>query len=257
MEKYIDNKNVKIYLSEELNKDSTKAILVIHGFFEHSVRYNEFVAELKKNGFNVFSMDLRGHGRTVSRKGDLQSIKKVVSDVKKVVDYIKENYKFDKFGLFGHSTGGLISCIYASLYKEGLDFLVLTSPAVYCPSKYKKIKYIPYKILPFFYLKRDLNGISAVDEYTLKSFSIRSIGVIFDDGVNFLEKVLDIKCPTLLMCGKKDSLLDEPDKYVEFSNRLTCEHKFIMYEDAEHRIVHNDGCEERIEDIFGWLKDIV
>ena len=252
MAKYIDNRNVKIYLSEELVNDSSKAILLIHGFFEHSGRYKDFINVLKMNGFSVFSMDLRGHGRTISKRGDLQSIKKVLSDVKKVIEYIKENYKFDKFGVFAHSTGGLVASIYASLYKKELDFLILTSPAVYCPSKYKKINLIPYKLLPFVTLKRDLNEITNLDEYTLQAFSIRSIGVIFSEGVRLLDKVLSIECPSLLLCGKKDGLLDEPDKYVEFSNRLI-NYKFIMYENAEHRIVHNDGSEDRIKDILSWL----
>lgn len=253
MIKYIDNKNIKIYLKEDLVENSSKAILVVHGFFEHSGRYDEFVSKLKNIGFNVFSMDLRGHGKTISKKGDLKSIKKLIEDIDKIVKYIKNNYRFEKFGLFGHSTGGLISSLYASLYHEELDFLVLTSPAVYCPKKYKKISYIPYKFIPFLYLKRDMREITSVDEYTLKSFSIRSIGVIFDEGVRYLNKVLNIKCPTLLLCGKKDDLLDEPDKYVAFSNKLVCDKKFVMYEDAGHRIVHNDGYEDRVKDIEEWL----
>lgn len=253
MEKYIDNKNVKIYLKEDIVENSSKAILLIHGFFEHSGRYDELASKLKEIGYSVFSVDLRGHGRTVSKKGDLQSINKLIGDMKVVVSYIKEKYSFNKLGAFAHSTGGLLASIYASLYKEELDFLVLTSPAVYCPSKYRKIKYIPYKFIPFVKLKRDLKNITYIDEYTLKSFSIRSIGVIFDEGVKKINKVLDIMCPTLLLCGKKDDLLDEPDKYISFSNKLTCKKKFIMYENAEHRIVHNEGSEERINDIIEWL----
>lgn len=252
MDKYIANKDIKIYLNEDIVKNSNKAILLIHGFFEHSGRYDEFVSKLKEVGYSVFAMDLRGHGRTISKKGDLESIEKVVSDVKAIVNYVKENYKFDKFGLFGHSTGGLASCLHASLNND-VDFLILSSPAVYCPIKYKKIKYIPYKMIPFLYLKRDASKITNLDEYTLKKFSIRSIGVIFDEGVKCLEKVLNINCPTLLLCGKKDDLLDEPDKYIEFANKLTCDSKFIMYENSGHRIVHNEGSEKRIEDILKWL----
>lgn len=254
MEKYIDNKSVKIYLKEDLVGDSSKAILIIHGFFEHSGRYEGLVSKFKDIGFSVFSMDLRGHGKTIGKKGDLQSIKKVISDVMLVIKYIKENYNFDKFGIFAHSTGGLVASIVASLYKECLDFLVLTSPAVFCPSKYKKIKYVPHKLVPFITLKRNVNEISDLDEYTLIKFSIRSIGVIFNEGVTILNKVLDIKCPTLLLCGKKDDLLDEPDKFIEFSNKLKCDKKFIMYEDAKHRIVHNEGSESRVNDIIEWIK---
>ena len=254
MDGYIATKNIKIYLREDINENSNKAILLIHGFFEHSGKYNDFILNLKKLGYSVFATDLRGHGRTISKKGDLKSIKKVLDDVDLIVKYIKEKYKFDKFGIFAHSTGGLISSIFASLYKEKLDFLILTSPAVFCPKKYKKIKYIPYKILPFLKLKREIKG---ADEYTLKSFSIRSIGVIFVEGVNLLNKVLDIKCPTLLLCGKEDDLLDEPDKFIEFSKRIGPTLTFKMYEDAKHRIVHNEGNEARIKDIIEWLNTLL
>lgn len=259
MDKYIDNKNIRVYLREDIIENSSKAILLIHGFCEHSGRYDEFINKLKGIGYSVFSMDLRGHGRTISKKGDLESINKVISDVEVVVNYIEEHYSFTKFGIFGHSTGGLVTCLYTSLNNDKVDFVVLSSPAVYCPKKLKGIRYLPYKLLSFIYLKKkhsesqEMLNYSKNDLYSLKKFSLRSIGVIFVEGVRKLNKVLNIECPTLLLCGKKDVLLDEPDKFIEFSNKLASDKKFIMYEDAKHRIVHNEGSEERINDIIEWL----
>lgn len=259
MDKYIDNKNIKIYLKEDIVDKSSKAILLIHGFCEHSGRYCEFINKLKEIGYSVFSMDLRGHGRTIGKKGDLESIKRVISDVEIIVNYIKNNYNFEKFGIFGHSTGGLVTSLYTSLNNDKVDFIVLSSPAVYCPKKLKAIKYIPYKLLSFIYLKKkqseskEMLDYSKNDLYSLKKFSIRSIGVIFVEGIRDLNKVLNIKCPTLLLCGKKDILLNEPDRFIEFYNKLNNDKKFIMYEDAKHRIVHNEGSETRTKDILEWL----
>ena len=81
MENYIANENIKIYLQEEIVEGASSAILLIHGFCEHSGRYSEFIEKLKENGFSVFAMDLRGHGRTISKKGDLKSIDKVVQSL--------------------------------------------------------------------------------------------------------------------------------------------------------------------------------
>ena len=132
MDKYIDNQSIKIYVQENVVENSKKAILLIHGFCEHSGRYEEFINKLNEIGYSVFAMDLRGHGRTIGKKGDLESINKVVKDVAMVAKYIKENYKFDKFGMFGHSTGGLAACLYASLNHD-VNFLVLSSPEADLP----------------------------------------------------------------------------------------------------------------------------
>ena len=260
MDRYIENKNIKIYLRENIVANSNKAILLIHGFCEHSGRYEEFINKLNAAGYSVFAMDLRGHGRTISKKGDLEGINKVISDVRGVVSYIKESYKFDKFGLFGHSTGGLAACLYASLNND-VDFLILSSPAVYCPKKLKVIRYVPYKLLPFLYLRKkrsesqEMLDYSKNDLYSLKKFSIRSIGVIFVEGIKLLNEILNIRCQTLLLCGKKDILLDEPSKFIEFFNKLASNKKIIMYEEAKHRIVHNEGSEARIKDILEWLNN--
>ena len=152
MQKDIQSNDIQVFIHEEIVNESTKAILLIHGFCEHSGRYTEFIKNLKEEGYSVLAMDLRGHGRTTGKKGDLQSIKKVISDVEKVIDYIKENYKFEKIGIFGHSTGGLIASLYSSLYSENIDFIILSSPAIYTPQKLKIINFIPYKLIKFIHL---------------------------------------------------------------------------------------------------------
>lgn len=263
MEQYIKNGKVEIFVREEIVADSNKAILLIHGFSEHSGRYMEFINDLKEQNFTVFAMDLRGHGRTISKKGNIESIKKVISDVEAVINYIKIHYNFEKLGIFGHSTGGLAASLFASINKTLLDFIILSSPAIYCPKKYKIIRYIPYKILPFIKIKKrrseskEMLEYSKNDKYSLHKFSIKSIGVIFDEGVTLLNEVINIKCPVLLTCGKMDTLLSDTDQFQKFMNKLdNRKNKIIIYETGKHRVVHGIGAKERIMDIMEWLKSI-
>ena len=52
MEKYIDNNKIKIFIREKLIENSSKAILLIHGFGEHGGRYEEFISVLNKEGYS-------------------------------------------------------------------------------------------------------------------------------------------------------------------------------------------------------------
>ena len=263
MEKYIQNKNVLIFVDEKIVENSTKAILLIHGFAEHGGRYKDFIFRLNEQGYSVFAMDLRGHGKTRGKKGDMESIEKVITDVEIVMDYIRENYNFEKVGIFGHSTGGLVTSLFTSLNNNKVDFIILSSPAIYCPKKLKIINFIPYNLAKFIYIKKrrseskEMLEYSKKDEYSLHKFSLRCIGVIFKEGVRLHNKILNIQCPALLVCGKKDKLLNESNKFEDLSKKLkNVKNKFILYEDAKHRIVHNEGSEERIQDILNWLKEL-
>lgn len=258
---FIENKKDKIFLRQEIKNDSTTAILLIHGLAEHSGRYDDFIKDLTNANISVFAMDLRGHGQTQSKRGDCKNIQQVLTDVELVVNYIKTNHNFKTFGIFGHSMGGLVTSLFASLSNQKLDFLVLSSPAIYLPEKLKIFKFLPYKICPFVkFTKRHSESeamlkVSQNDPFALQKYSMRMIGVYFVDGVNLLNKKLNITCPVLLVCGKKDRLLYEQHFFDRFFEKLSNPNKkYISYPDGNHRIVQNEGSEDRIKDIINWLK---
>ncbi|MBP3630150.1 MAG: alpha/beta fold hydrolase [Clostridia bacterium] len=263
MEKFLENKDAKIYVNECIADGSTKAVVLIHGLCEHSGRYADFISELNQSNISVFAIDLRGHGKTVGKRGDSESFIKVLDDVNIVIDYIKMNYDFKQIGIFGHSIGGLVASTYASSYKGMVDYLVLSSPAIYCPKKLRFIKFIPYNLLSFIYVKKkyseskEMLEYSKNDEFALHTFSIRTVGVFFSQGIEFLNKNLCIECPTMLLCGKLDPLLSETYRFEELFSKLTNKaNKLIVYEDAKHRIVQNEGSSERIKDILSWLENV-
>ena len=261
MERFVENGKVKIFVREAVVDNSKTAILLVHGMAEHSGRYEQFIESLQESGVSVFAMDLRGHGQTVSKKGDSESIKKVLHDVDCVVQHIKSNFHFDRLGIFGHSIGGLVASLYASLFSENVDFLVLSSPVVYCPEKLKILRFVPYKILPFIKFEKkhseskEMLEYSRNDRFALHKFSLRTAGVFFVEGQRLLQKTMNVSCPVLIVCGKKDILLSEQDKFDLFIKKCKNEkNKLICFEDAKHRIVQNEGCQQRIEEIIKWIK---
>lgn len=88
-------------------------IQVIHGAGEHTKRYEHFALHFNKLGYHVIGNDHLGHGLTGS---DLKSIyfddtlgfHKVYEGVKRVRDYIEEQYPKLPVIMFAHSMGSFI-----------------------------------------------------------------------------------------------------------------------------------------------------
>lgn len=105
------------------------AVLVTHGYGEHSGRYDELVAALTKQGLCVATYDLRGHGRSGGPRGHIETFDDYVNDADALLEKLAEDAAWTgKPVLFGHSLGGLISTHVALSAQDRFRGLALTSP---------------------------------------------------------------------------------------------------------------------------------
>ena len=63
-----------MYYSWLPNKKIKVAIGIIHGLGEHSSRYDDFAEYFCKKGYGVYSIDLRGHGKSEGKKGHVNNL---------------------------------------------------------------------------------------------------------------------------------------------------------------------------------------
>lgn len=136
-EKFIYSKDqTKIYYqkwSPNDEKEVKSIFMIVHGFGEHSARYNFFVDYFVPKGAKIYALDLRGHGRSEGVRTFINKFKDYIEDVDSVVKIVKkENSKTDvpKY-LLGHSMGGLISTRYSQ--EEDMSYfngLILSSPFI-------------------------------------------------------------------------------------------------------------------------------
>ena len=106
-----------------------------HGFGEYSERYvheyNRLVPHLLAAGFEVWAMDLEGHGTTPGRRGSV--------DVPRAVhEHATLRARLVERGLpvllFGHSLGGLLTAASVLSGSDGVRGVVLTGPAFMPPA---------------------------------------------------------------------------------------------------------------------------
>ncbi|MFZ0829531.1 MAG: alpha/beta fold hydrolase [Thermoplasmata archaeon] len=102
------------------------AILIFHGITAYSEPYGRLLAEpLASAGFHVFGLDLRGHGRSDGKRGDLPSGDRLASDLCETVAFVKT--RFRRVIVLGHSLGVVSALIAVNDCPGGIDGLILLS----------------------------------------------------------------------------------------------------------------------------------
>ena len=260
MEKLLKINKIKLNVQENVFGTDC-AVLIIHGIAEHIGKYQCLVQSLNKENISTFAVDLRGHGKSGGKRGDIRRFNTFVKDICGLLHYIQQNFSFKKIGLFGHSMGGLISAICASV--EKVDFLILSNPVVYLPQKFRTIKFMPFRLLPF--VKIDEKFLESKhqqekcnkDELVLKNFSLRLVGNMFCSGVRYLNRKLNITCSTLMLIGEYDGLLNETYKSKEFFNKIASKDKTYKVYNAKHLLFDKVNTQSRVNDIIEWIKQSV
>ncbi len=92
--------------------------------------YEPLALNLCRNGLNVVTVDLRGLGASsvrVKRGIDYGYHEMLTADWPAVVKAVRQHYPRNRIFLLGHSLGGQLNVLYASLYPEQIDGLVLVA----------------------------------------------------------------------------------------------------------------------------------
>ena len=258
-------KNNSVFYEITNVPNSKVALLLVHGMCEHHGRYEHFIGELKEGGISVVGMDLRGHGLSSGRRGDIQDVEKCVEDIKNIAEVVKKEQGYQKIGIFGHSMGGEMAAIACGKYPKLFDFCILSNPVIYLPQKVHFLKFVPFKNNPLISVKKRVSESpqmlkkSLNDPLAANVFNLRTANQVFFKGVKILNDVKEfIVCPLLLCRGGADRLLTNNEKFDEFFKTLkTKKKKFLFYERANHRLVQNADSGRRIKDIIDWIKQTI
>jgi alpha-beta hydrolase superfamily lysophospholipase len=116
----------------EAETEERGCLLIVHGLGEHSGRYASFAGFLRQNAFSVLAFDLRGHGLSGGRRGDVDAFPRFVEDLvvmEGVMDGLTEAPSF----LLGHSLGGLVALARLEVGSGHYAGVVLSAPWLATP----------------------------------------------------------------------------------------------------------------------------
>ena len=133
---YVDgDEDVKLYYEKYKVEDAKGNIVISHGYSENLERYHEMIYYFMKNGYNVFGIEHRGHGRSGTlgqvdkTQINVNNFNQYVTDFKIFMDeVVMKNNEDKKVLLFAHSMGGAIGTKFLEDYPDYFDGAILNAP---------------------------------------------------------------------------------------------------------------------------------
>ena len=252
-------KNKKIYSNDvgHLYDSNKPTIILLHGSGQSHIVWSLTDQFLADQGFNVFTLDLPGHGN--SEGPALKSIEEMSQWLNEFIEYIG----IKKSILVGHSQGCLISLELARLYPNKVDKIIFIAGSYSIPVN---------KVLIDLSLAGDMEALNLMMKWGY-GYSKQFIGgnplqkilnsprevrevlavdlIACNNYKNGIDAVKSISCPTFFIFGEIDKMikLESGKKFANMINNS----KVHTIKDCGHMIILENAFEMR-EKITEFLK---
>ena len=261
---------LNLFIRDYSVQNSNKVILIIHGLGEHSGRYLKLIHDFNDKNISVFTIDIRGHGKSGGKRGHSPFYKQLMSDIQYFIKHVTNKISNQKYFLYGHSFGGNLVINYSFQKNQKINGIIATSPCIKPAIRPSRIKLFMgklfQKLIPSLRLSSGikLNGISknlqVIKDYINDPLNHNKVSIqlgldIVSSGIYALENSQYITVPMLVFHGKNDELTSysASKKLVENSGPNI---KFIGFNDAYHEIHNEPEKDELLINIFNWINSI-
>ncbi len=249
------------------DRPARAVVVIVHGHGEHSGRYANVVAQLVPQGFAIYALDHRGHGRSPGQRGYANSMAEFRGDVGALVQLAAAAHPGLPLFIFGHSLGGLIGLDYILHHPEGLRGAVISAPAVgqvgVAPILLA-VGRVLSRVWPTFSMSAglDVNAISrdpqAVAAYQNDPLvhglgTARLATAVMDTAVWCQANAHTLQLPLLMIHGAADTITSPADSRRFFDNAASPDKTYIAYDGGYHES-HNDlHHAQMVADLSAWL----
>ncbi len=248
--------------------DVKAAVVIVHGYDEYVGRYSHVAAKLTENGYAVYGLDHRGHGKSEGPRVYTDRFSRFSDDLKQYFDTAKAGQQGKPIFLYGHSMGSVISLSFALHYPDELAGLIISGCAITADEAAAPLlvavgKFMARIIPKVHFQPLDPNGISRDPEIVAaykadplvsgKAFRFGVVAGMVNECEYIREYLSKITLPLLILHGSED-YLTPPSGGERLNEKAASVDKTLkMYEGLYHE-VHNEPEKETVlGDIVEWL----
>jgi acylglycerol lipase len=248
------------------------ALLLLHGYAEHSGRWGWVMDRLAEAGLAVYAPDYRGHGRSAvppGLLGDLESLERVLGELAAVWDILRAANPVVPHFVYGHSMGGSLATLHALARQSEVRALVLSAPWVTVPDYASPflvrvvnlmaavLPRLPVQPFDYTQVSRDPEVIRAYREdplcYTGKTRArtgremLRMIGEVE-------RRARELTLPLLVLQGGDDRSVNLRDAPALYERAASADKTFRVFPGLRHEIHNEPERQEVIRVILDWLE---
>ncbi|MBJ8348422.1 alpha/beta hydrolase [Antrihabitans sp. YC2-6] len=259
----------RIYWQGWLPDSAPIGIVVIsHGVAEHGGRYEHVGTRLTENGYAVYAIDHRGHGKSEGVRSNIDRVSGVVADLDTLIRATAAKHPDVPVFLLGHSMGGLIALQYLSGSAYDLRGAVIIAPAVEVEvGNIVTLTAAPIlsRLLPNLgVLKLDSSEVSrdaqVVEDYDNDSLNFRGKlpartgAEILATAQKLQSRLSNVTLPLLVLHGSDDKLVSPSSSKIVADNVASTDLTHKEYEGLYHEVLNEPEKEAVIDDVVAWLK---
>lgn len=243
-------------------------VVIVHGYGEHSGRYEAAATRLNTAGYAVYAFDLRNHGRSNGKRGVIRRFDDFVSDVDAFWELIHAQVADQPVFLWGHSMGGVVLARYANRRPPDVQGLVFSSPALKLGGDVspfaRRLIEILGTVLPRLpvikvdssALSRDSSVATAYEEDPYVHHGRIDAGTLLQmkgGGEEALLNLEEISVPVLVQHGTRDALTPVEGGKLLYQGVSSADRTLRLYEGAYHEVFNDEPKEAFYADLIAWL----
>jgi alpha-beta hydrolase superfamily lysophospholipase len=260
----------RLFRRSWLPADPKQLFVAVHGFAEHSGRYDHVGAWFAARDFAVHSYDHRGHGRSDGERGHIESFSQLLDDLEAFLDLVRREHPGLPLLVMGHSLGGLVVATLLVERKPDLLGAVTSAPPLELGPGVSRMRLRIARGLRRFAprlrlgagidskdLTRDAKVASDYDDDPLvfkratASFAAETLETITRTG----SAGMHVQVPLLMLHGEADRLCPPRGSRAFHAQLRGPGHRLRIYPKLRHEILNEPEQEQVFEDVLGWLQE--
>lgn len=252
-----------------LSDESGRALVVVHGFAEHSGRYDELGAWFAARGCAVHAFDLRGHGRSGGARTHVDRFADLLDDLAVFHSLVRDEHPGTPITLVAHSMGGLVALAYLAERQPAVASAIVSGPALAAERAVPRSRILLARVLgrvaPRLRMRAglDLTGLSR-DEQVLRRYladplvertMTASLGAeLLAAGPAARARAAEIRVPVLLLHGKQDTLCPVAASEELAAQLASPGSALRVYPELRHEIFNEPERLQVFADAWSWLQ---
>lgn len=235
-------------------------VVLVHGAFEHSGRYEHVGGQMADAGFHVRAFDLLGGGATGGRRWDTADWEDFHDQLQRHMEWALDQER--PVVLMGHSTGSTIALGYITEDRPQPTLLVLSSPLINARRTWQEavlpilVKIAPRVHIPSPVKKADLSrdpevGDAYVADPLVFTVATPRFGKAMIEEMKRVQSAWEkLKVPTLVFHGGLDSIVP-PQGSAPMADLPTVERK--VYPSLRHETMNEPEGQQVVQDVIDWI----
>jgi alpha-beta hydrolase superfamily lysophospholipase len=244
-------------------------LVIVHGYAEHSGRYEHVAAYMTARGFAVHALDLRGHGQSGGERVLVRSFEEFLDDVDAFLDRVRAQSGARPIFLLGHSMGGTIVALATATRRPDVRGVLLSGALLWAgggwwQSLMLRVMSLLGRLFPRLRLRelaaetvsRDPAVVAKYDSDPLNyrgKIPAGTAGAMAGAVRGIERNKASIASPLLIMHGTADALTDPEGSRRLHERAGSADKSLKLYEGLFHEILNEPEQRQVMDDIAAWM----